>query len=131
MRHLNESISVGKRMGFPYHPDLHVDQLKDYLDKHGYVEKPAYLRGSLMSDYHKADYMGQNCYFTYRDAYSMFIVVSSEEEPNRVIEFWLAPYGFISYVGEVDKNGKCKGFYDIKKQHSDFLALTKEFLRIK
>ncbi len=123
--------STGK-YGFP-HDNIDVTGLNNVLSDLGYTEKPN-VRGSLTKDYRRADYIGQNCYFTYTDYYSTEIVVTSENDTEHALAFSIAPYGVIDFLFILGRNGKTidgDSSFSAEKDREGFIRVVTKFLGIK
>jgi hypothetical protein len=123
--------SIGK-YGFP-HDNMDVAGLNKLLSDLDYTEKPN-VRGSLAKDYRRADYIGQNCYFTYTDYYSTDIVVTSENDTEHALAFSIAPYGAIDYLFILGGNGKAiegDSSFSVEKDREGFIRVVTKFLGIK
>ena len=108
------------------------DNLVEYLESNGYEKKPD-DSGGIQDDWKRANYIGKNCYFTFRDPYGYDIIVTNEDNECGLV-FSLGFYGKITYVFKIYSNGNSKNsekMVDAERHPDDAAELVREFFGIK
>lgn len=107
--------------------DMTIEGLKGFLKDRRYEEKP-FVRGTYANRYEMTKYFGENCYFTYREAYGPVIVVTSERKIDTALCFYLGLYGKIDSIYMIGKDAKDKGgTIVVEERPGDASEMVKKF----